>query len=174
MSNPWIQRVGPLTWPYGPGGASGDNVTAMPNNVTLGLGYVQLVDAGGHPLNDLILPPWRIVTGPTVSGTGIIQRWLVIGETPSLFTGGLDPTSPDDQTAALEAYFASNPPARNAMLFETLVIPYPATAYYFLERYMRSILGNLPFYLGFLLQNLSGGPLSVTTTDNIVTYSLDQ
>lgn len=175
MSNPWIVRAGPFAWPNVYGGSGSDNVTALPDNTTVGIGYVQLTNPNGNPLTDIILPPWRVVSGASVSGTGTFKRWLVVGETPNLFTGGLDPTSGNDQTVTLDNYFLTNGAALNAMgLYEQINVLYPNTAYYFLERYMKAVLGNLPKYMGFLIQNTSGGPLSIVPTDNVIQYSLDQ
>jgi hypothetical protein len=171
MADPWTRTNPPVTWPYGAGGASGDHVTSLANNTVLGLGYLNNSTLTS-PYGDIILPTWKITTGAgSVSGT--IQRWLVVGEATSMFTGGLDPTSASDLTSALNAYLITDPLAQAAMLLDTINVSAAGTAYYFRWRSLYAFIGNVPTYVGLLIQNLSGVALSTTAGNHITNYVID-
>ena len=167
MSNPWI-RGAPTVWPHGPG-QSPDAITALANGQALGMGKLWAENIGlATPLGDLILPPWKITTGSGwVSGT--ISRYLIVSEDGSLWTGGIDPTSSSDQSAALFAML--NYDGANAALIDNITVSAASTAYYFRWRSLQSMLGNVPHYVSILVYNQSGQALSATAGNHTAQYA---
>ena len=167
MSNPW-SRGAPATWPHGPG-QSPDSITSLPNNQALGMGKLWAENIGlVTPLGDLILPPWKITTGSgTVAGT--ISRYLIVSEDGVLWTGGIDPTSSSDQSAALSAMLAYD--GANAALIDQITVSAATTAYYFRWRSLQAMLGNVPHYASILVYNQSGQALNGTAANHTAQYA---
>jgi hypothetical protein len=167
MSDPWV-RGAPTVWPHGPG-QSPDAITSLANGQAKGVGSlsaeaISLVT----PLGDLILPPWKITTGSgLVSGT--ISRYLIASEDGTLWTGGIDPTSSSDQSAALIAMLSYD--GVNAALIDQITVSAAATTYYFRWRSLQSMLGNVPHYVSILVYNQSGQALSSTAANHTAQYA---
>lgn len=170
MSDPWT-RSAPATWPYGPSGSSGDHVTGLANNTTLGLGVFS-PSVISSPVGDIIIPPWIITTGSgSISGT--INRYVITSENNTIWTGGINPNAGSDQTSLITALEAYDSNALTAILLDSITVSAANTAYYFRERFMYANMGNLPSYLGMLIQNLSGQALNATAANHSVTYCYD-
>lgn len=170
MADPW-NRTSPTPWPYAPGGSGGDRVTSLANNTTIALGIVSPV-AVNAPVGDILLPVWKVTTG-TGSVSGTITRYIITSEDNVLWTGGLSPTSPSDQSAALDAYLSTDAGAANAMIVDQLTVSAAGTIYYFRERFLYALLGNLATYTCMLLRNQSGQALGAVSSGHSLTYALD-
>lgn len=170
MSDPW-NRTSLTPWPFAPGGSGGDRITSLANNTTIALGIVSPTSVNA-PVGDILLPIWKLTTGSgSVSGT--FTRYIITSEDNVLWTGGLSPNSPSDQSAALDAYLATDAGAANAMIIDQLTVAAAGTIYYFRERFLYALLGNLPTYTSILVRNQSGQALGSVSSGHSLTYALD-
>ena len=168
MADPWIRGTATV-WPHGPG-QSPDSVTSLANGQAKGLGSLNAEALGlATPLGDLILPPWKITTGSGgVSGT--ISRYLIFSEDGARWTGGVDPTSSSDQSAALTAMLAAN---SFDGAIDTLTVGAATTAYYFPWRAVRWLAGNTARYMSVLIYNQSGQALNAAAGNHAADYATE-
>ena len=165
--NPWVRGT-PTVWPHGPG-QSPDAITSLPNGQAKGVGSLSAESISlVTPFGDLILPPWKITTGSgTVAGT--ISRYLISSEDGSLWTGGIDPTSASDQSAALAALLAYD--GSGAALIDQITASAANTAYYFNWRSVQALVSNVPHFLSILVFNQTGQALNATAANHTAQYA---
>jgi hypothetical protein len=142
--------------PNGPG-AGTDNLTGLTNGKALGLGNLT---NGGTPYANVMIPPIKIKTGTTASGT--LSLYLITSEDGTIYTDGISPTSTSDQSGKIVT----------ATLAAKINVSVTAAAYYFPEIDVLATLGfaNMPNDVAAVMLNNSGGALDGTAANFSANY----
>jgi hypothetical protein len=166
LADPLV-RSAPTAFPYGPSGASGDNITSLATTQIRGLGTISNSPVTS-PVSDWVVGPIKITTGTTPTVGGTIELHLVVSVDGTIFTGGVNPAVAADQSTAWVAAIAADP-----NLTATQILTVTATsnvAYYFREFSIVGILGYVPDYWSLLVYNKTGVALNATAGNHSASY----
>jgi hypothetical protein len=164
MSNPFIP-ASLVTFPYGPSGISGDNITGLANGQAKGLGAVGTALTQYYDDN---VAPVRILSGASgVSGSGTASMYVVISEDGANWTNGVNPNSTSDQSALVGSSSANPLP-----VLQTINVVANATTYEFAGFSIASVLLYMPTYWAIVIYNQSGAAFNGTSSNFVANHTL--
>jgi hypothetical protein len=153
----------PVPFPYGPGGALGDNLTGLPDGYAMGLGAL---GAAGLQYYDDNMASLMITSGSGVSPTGTASLYVVVSEDGVRWTNGVNPSVNEDQS--LQIMTGVNPvPA-----LQTIDVTVDGSTYYFRLFSIASVLLYMPTFWAIVIGNDSGAAFSANPSGFYAAHSL--
>lgn len=144
--------------PNGPGQTT-DNITALGSATALGLG---VVNSGGVPYADVLVPPIKIETGSGATTGGTVGVYIITSEDNTIWTDGISPISASNQKSKIVT----------ATLVGIINAIVANSTYYTPEFSVLSALGlaEMPNYVAIVIDNETGGALHATSTNFSANY----